>query len=494
MESYLANNLPKAAHDGQQQQHQKQEIAQHLADRKDRDETKEVFVLAGQSALMTAPVVTAAGIAMMFSPYSRSGHMDFTLCIRMLGVPVAIGGIVVDAVKLPVLATFSLGAALYGVGRWLKSLVVRPSDTETQKKEIMQSVARRFANTCQLLVSMQMETAHTILDKIQQFQDVDLKEEKKNSDKKNGMAMLCGFTALNTAFASRRLDATCILLANGKVLFRNKCPSQGRPFFDAILRVRALLTRAGLDNKTNAQATPLMLEWLPLLKALLELQFADKETIESDNRIPVDSNQRALILGLVREMHKAGLCAIGTSQLKKNEYAMSIAARETVHGVPHLAPPPVRDQIEGVIRFDADTPVGSSSSSSSLCPAPERKVFVDSHDRTKITSFPVVGEDGMIYDSARAASRKVVGQILYACRDEASSGNACYADHDDLRVDPITCNELVTPVVANDGFLYDASTFELLKQQQFVGRGGVVLVSCVPCRHNLWPTLSVSNK
>jgi len=547
MQSYLADHLPPAHDDDGLGVRVPQEIAQHRAESKEQEEIKEAFSVAGDAAFMAAvPVVTAAGIAMIFSPSSRGSYMDFTACIRMLGVPVAIGGLVVDAVKLPVLSVFSLGAVLYGVGRWVKSLFVKPNDVAAQKKEIMESAAHRFANTCQLLVSMRLETPNSILDKIKSFQEA---TAAKNKQEKRGMALLCGLTALNTAFASRRLDASCILLANGRVLFRKKCPSEGRPFFDAILRLRELLKRAGLDNKSNAQATPLLLEWLPLLKTLTEVQLVVDRGVDlraNNLLVAMSVEQRELTIALVQEIHRAGTCAIGSSQLKQHEYAMSNAAHDTVRDVPDLASPPslsasvasanaVGNQAQGIIvipRMEsfpsssssnknhdacsasassaaasaaAASPVAAVASSSSLASASAiqgikkvknnnnagRQMFVDSLDHLPITSLAMVGSDGLIYDATRAAARTPSNQthplqVLYACRDDDGSSTMYWRDHEDLRVDPITCNELVSACVGNDGFIYDAATFAFAKKEQYVLRGGVVMVSCVPCRSDLW--------
>jgi hypothetical protein len=198
---------------------------------------------------------------------------------------------------------------------------------------------------------------------------------------------------------------------------------------------------------------------------------------------------------------------------------MSIAAHGTVHYIPHLESPLalsasvasaqlVKNQAEGVIKIPSNAPSSVTSASS----APEaacsvaassvsvsvaggcvghpndkcRKMFVDSFDQLPISALAVVGPDGLIYDATRYASRNSgshpkLAHALFACRDESSSSQAYWVDHEDLLVDPITCNEVLTAVVANDGFIYDATTFAHIKQQRCVARGGVVLVSCVPC-------------
>lgn len=492
MQAYIEKNLPAVVDDHNRLE--KQEIAQSVSDRLEADEIKDVFQAAGTAALLAAPVVTASGIAMIFSPGSSGSRIDLSGCIRMLGVPVAVGGIVVDAVKLPVATAFSLGALLYGAGRWIKSLVFRPDHTASQKREIMESAAQRFANTCQLLVSMKLETRSSILEKINQFVDASNKKETGSTD---GMAMLCGFTALNTAFASRRLGENCILLANGKVLFRKKCPSQGRSFFDSVLHLRDIIRSAGLGPKSNAEATFLIMHWIPLLKSLVESQFSNS----NDKRVKIGSDhpllqaipieQRVMFASLVNAIYAASRSAIGASQLDKNKYAMWNAAYDSTRDVPVLSgdvpfPPPNS--------CSSASSSSSSSSSSSLPPVekvkqdPTRKMFVDSFDLQPICSNAIIGKDGLIYDATRASLRKIQGIILYACRDEVSSSLVYWHGHEDLSVDPITCSDILEPVVANDGFIYDVSTFDFMKQRQLVGCGGVVLESHIPCRLSEWPT------
>jgi hypothetical protein len=470
MQTYVEQNLAAAVSASAAAATPRQQVAPSAAAAKEREAITDVFKEAGAAACLMAPVVTATGIAMVFAPRSPSMYMDFTVVERMLGVPVAIGGIVVDAVKLPVLATFSLGAALYGVGRWLKSLVIRPTDTETQSREIMQSAAIRFANTCKLLVAIQLETSGSIKSAIDTYQ------QAKCDQDKTGMLLLCAFTALNTAFASRRLPVDCILLANGKVLVRKACPSSGRAFFDAIVRLRHTLIHSvpAIQAQTNAQATPTLLHFIPQLHALL---------VASGGKINKAAAPSETLLRLANDMTLAGKCAVGSSQLRDYPYSMEHDARQAVDSVPAFIPEN-KDRLE-------ENQGGVAAAAAAIAPVAVYRCLRDARTNKPITHQPIVQEDGLVYESASLTeAQQTKGQLLYACRTETPAGQAFWdAEDDDLRIDPITCDDMISPVIANDGFLYDATTFALLKRQKLVGRGGVVLTRCIACHCHLWRSL-----
>ena len=373
----------------------------------------------------------AHGITVIFSPLSHGSCIGFYDVERMLDVPLAIGGLAsagIQAAKLPCLAT------LYGLCRWLKSILVQaqPKDIESQKHEFVPSTAIRFANTCQLLVVLGLETTNSISDHIYRYQTSVV---EYRGERYQGLVVLCAFTALGIAFASRRLPPDCILMANGQVLFRDACPPANRSFFSAIVRLRNTLRLATSPGVVDSHT---MLRWIPELHKVLYARMAYGKP---------DKNKPETLRNLVSDMLTAGKCAINSSQQRRRE------------------------------EYNAAVSSSSSSSSSSHLDISPRVLnrLADSRTGKAILCVAVVMPDGLVYDGGDHL--RGTGQVLRAWRRSTQ---------DDLRVDPITCKKMTSPVVANDGFLYDVSTFAMMQKQGLVGCGGVVIERCIACRCHLW--------
>ena len=58
---------------------------------------------------------------------------------------------------------------------------------------------------------------------------------------------------------------------------------------------------------------------------------------------------------------------------------------------------------------------------------------------------------------------------------------------EELHIDPITCNDIEYPVVANDGRVYDKTTVVNLINSKSVGVGGLVLKNYIECPNmSMW--------
>jgi hypothetical protein len=398
---------------------------------KDRDEAKKAFELSKDMAKATLPVVTGLGLSMIFDSSSGLASDIF----KILGFPIAVGGIFIDTIKAPVTASISVGSLIWGLFYKTKSMIKRPDKDKAQTEEIVKSFIQRFGNTMQLLVALNLETPQSIADKFNKYQ---------NKTDIIGIESLCALTILNTAFASRRLEGASILLANGKVLHRKNCPKKGLSIFDSVIEIKDLLREYQFHCKTNYEATPILVNWVPLIKDTLE-------TGKSSNNIGVILTDEIsqLLTKLILLLKK-----VGEISVKQKEFG---------------------DRSDGISTI--------SIKKSTL--VPQRVIKSNEFAKSEIyldhfTQHPIINavitNNGYICNHSTAEKLIATYQINSYIKIYSAGGpENLYCNHEDFTIDPITCDPIEQLVVANDGRFYDHKTALMLKQEKLVGVGGQIV-------------------
>lgn len=543
MEKYVRENLPDQI-PGRHIEEQKVTI-----DDPDGKNAKDALDTAKIAAIAAAPTITLAGLCMMF--HKDKDRYGFGDLIKLLGVPVAVGGLVIDTVKFPIASTISISALLWSGLLKIKSLMTRESSNEKQTNEIMQSFSQRFGNTMRLLIGLKLETLESINTKIQE--SLTYKNHK-------GLETLCALTALNTAYASRCLSTESILLANGKVLHRKNCPTTGLVIFDHVIRIRDQLKKLNFHRKSNREVTPILMDWLPGIKLSLESDsnqikdllmashapgstFPSLRTFEileelvlimkhignqAVQKKPLKENTTYMQYDLNRQYNQhpfssssSSSGSLSTSSPAYNRSLNLLRQLDTnTHGIQMLNQQTQEKQVKQEnqkqsINQKDQTLYGSLHRSLQqeihqeiqpqkltqplplplLVPESESKNksgimlldkslnqvqgttkdigttnVIDFYTKKPIIDF-VIGSDGRAYE--RATAEKIMEKRIITHYIK------CYSN--DLKLDPITCEELEDPVVANDGHLYSRVIALQLISNKFVGVGGIVLTDYIKC-------------
>lgn len=175
---------------------------------------------AKMAAELTKPCFTGLGLLFMTStlPY---------LPISIFGVPMTIGGIMVDLVKAPVCLTVATEeAARAGVTK-LASLLFEGDPIKAESERIFKSFLTRMKETAAILVALDLEKPDVLNQKL----------------KSGDIEDLVALTLLHTAYASRDYEYG-LLLASKKTLTRENCPEQGLPLFDKVIELKNLVKQA----------------------------------------------------------------------------------------------------------------------------------------------------------------------------------------------------------------------------------------------------------
>ena len=217
------------------------------------DTAKELGSNAAGAAFLSLPVVTGLGLSMMFTKSSGNDYGMSSL-FRALGFPVFVGGIFIDAVKLP----FTLAASIFnGVAAGVYGLLglthSNRKDYENQVKSIYKSFDMRLRKTMFIISLLEIETPQNLFN-----------EEKQDEADLSVVLM----TLLYTAFDSRNLDGDKLQLASGAMLTRENTPISGRPIFDELLKLKKHLQKTLSDNPEVA--IPQFIDQLRIIMPLLK--------------------------------------------------------------------------------------------------------------------------------------------------------------------------------------------------------------------------------
>lgn len=413
-----------------------------IVENQDTKISKEMLTTGIDSLKCCAPIFTYTGIMMLTTKGSdRFGIGDG---IRLLGIPVAIGGIVVDVLKFPVTTTFSLVSFAASAIFKIKSFFTKTSKDGDHNKEILDSFNQRFANTMKILVSLNLETPETIADKINDFKD-NIKSKKFLS--------LCALTLLNSAFASRRLDNNSILLSNGKILHKKHCPKKYLPIFDVTIELRNALRSLGLHNKSNSDASPIIIEYIPIIKNIIE-----DDNYKFNNNLSISKklyiNKLTKILKITSKFLVTG---------NPSQKLLSSIEKNSMTNIENM-PSHVLD-------------INNNDNNNS--------VFIDFSTKEKIV-YAVIGDDGNLYNLETAkylinTNKLNRFTILY------SAGAPLNLDRnsDEFIIDQISCDEIKNHVVCNDGRIYDRDMALNLIQNNLIGIGAIKLTDFIECPNML---------
>jgi hypothetical protein len=392
-----------------------------------KNKAKSDFESAGFAAMATLPVVTGTGIVMMFNgDKDRFGISDM---VRILGLPIAIGGIVIDTIKAPFTILGALAFALKGLKNGFISLFHHDKKVDYQTKEIIDSFFHRFGNTMQILVHLNLETPESILAKMKSKDTVQL-------------SVLCALTTLNTAFASRYLNNNSILLSNGKILHKEHCPKDGLEIFNSVEKLKLVIKGIAPLMTNNKNASGFIMPWIPLIKGILE------------NKIKIEDAAKNL-----SEQNLVYLKSIITTMTNVGEL--------------------ITDKKEFVKKIDSSLQ-STSATQLQLQPIIDNKqiVFLDVNNKDIV--HPAVYKDGLLYEyNSKSYCQK--HEIIKFYHDQ------------NLDIDPITTQKIKDAVIANDGHLYDLSTVQEYKSKGFRGFDGSIISHWIPCRVEEWKFRIVEN-
>lgn len=451
--TFITNNLPKPSNSTPEEQRFETKNV-------DDEKANEALVIAKNFALASTPIITKIGLEMMF----HSGHDDFGIgtVFRMLSLPVAVGGIVLDTIKFPITGTISLGALFWGTLLKIKSLFTKESHDKKQIKEITNSFMQRFGNTIRLLVGLKLETAESINESFQNY-------FKKHDN--NGLEALCALTTLNTAYASRALSSDSVLLANGKVLHKKHCPKEGLEIFNLVVKVKNSLRQLGLHQKSNREATPMIIKWIPLLKSCLESKDKISITDSFPDKMEVPDFETCNILDkIIRNLKQIGKNVVNKKPLDKNSKYMH---KSSLHGLPKEKKSP-KELI-------------NANKSGNLSNVPS--VFIDKKNKNEIFDA-VVADNGYLYNRSTVRELLFTGDISrYYLLYSANGPKSLSVGHEDFKIDPITCEEIENLVICNDGRFYDRDTANDLIRAKLIGVGGILIENYIECPYfKSWPT------
>jgi hypothetical protein len=245
---------------------------------------------------MALPTLTMAGIGMLTAP--SSGGYDI---LRPLGLPLTIGGFVIDVVKAPVcLAVATEEGARAGITK-LISLLFEKSGPQQALNNIFKSFLLRMRETATLLVALGLED-ETALD--QKLKSGDIEE-------------LVGLTLLHTAYASRRRHDG-LLFANSKILTRKDCPEEGYELFDKVIAlkesIKEALKLAGIqsfaatkekEKEVELEESRVVCQWIKLIKAAAPVTEASMPGVTSAQAAIVNK-----ILAQIQALKQLGMAML----------------------------------------------------------------------------------------------------------------------------------------------------------------------------------------
>lgn len=211
-------------------------------------------------SILVSPFITYGGVKLMCEGGGGGGGY-INLDLRPLGVPITIGGIVLDSIKAPICLTISSATAVIGGLTKLASLIFDKPASQQAIDQIFKSFLLRLCETATLLVALELEDQHA------------LEEKLKSGD----IEELVGLTLLHTAYVSRHELPNSLLLASEKRLDKADCPQEGLKLFKALCELKESITKAlKLSDKydphlrgeaTDKADSKVVCDWIKLIKS-----------------------------------------------------------------------------------------------------------------------------------------------------------------------------------------------------------------------------------
>lgn len=454
VEIYVTDKLPqKPYHSNLQNQNT-------TTENKHKIKAEKAFKLSKEAGFLTLPVLTGLGLTMLQSLFSNNksgmqGGID--TAIGMAGVPMTIGGFVIDVIKAPVTGSIAIGAFGYALLQKSLSWFTSTNTDENQINEITESFQQRFLSTIQILIALKIETEESITEKFEQL---------KNSNP-NGFMTLVAITILNSAYASRCCGKDTILLANGNILHKKHCPQSGIEIFNMIVELRNFLCDLDYNTKTNKETMPMIIKWLPIIKQALEddsmeIEFSD-ESYDNLNKC----------IYLLKKISKK---IIKLKSITKNEDKLQDLSSDKIRKIPYK-----------IIATRKPYEVTSISTTTNSSNQEAVVPILYDYENKNIINDAVVGSNGYLYNKLSAIDLQKKNKIsrfikLY------SAGGPMNPDKNssELKIDPITCEEIKQTVIANDGRIYDLTTVLRLIQNKQIGMGGSIITDYIICDPKKW--------
>jgi hypothetical protein len=256
---------------------------------------------AKEAGIATLPLITAAGIKMLCGP--RGGYID----LSPLGLPIAIGGLVLDTIKAPFCAFVATEEALRGATLKVVSCLFDKAPTQYVIDTIYASFLLRMRDTASILIALGLEQEETLNRKLAAG---DIEE-------------LVALTLLHTAFASRESWNT-IFLASENRLSRENCPEESLKLFDEVMDLKKLIAEAfrltsasQISNKKEqyAEESRIACNWIALIKAQKTLTKADMPDLTNAQLNIVNQ-----IINKVADLKKISLLILPESPEKVAHY------------------------------------------------------------------------------------------------------------------------------------------------------------------------------
>lgn len=248
---------------------------------------------AGLAAFTALPVYTGMGLLMIVAGRNATGERAGIM--RAMGVPVLIGGFLVDVVKWPFHLVYATAKAAEAGVTKIASAVIEGTPQYEFEKTMLASFIIRLTQTAQLLDALGLEKTEVLEAKLQSGDINDL----------------IGLTLLHTAFASRHYQGDTLSLANNSALKREDCPAIGLELFDTCIQAKNLIAEAlgGLpqrhDDELYRRESMIVAKWLPYIRAgkpveINEVPGADAGSLATLNKLiamlaPLSNQAKAIL-------------------------------------------------------------------------------------------------------------------------------------------------------------------------------------------------------
>lgn len=206
------------------------------------------------------PTYTLIGLQLL---YSEGGLPN----ARFLGLPLMIGGVIVDLAKMPILLTLGVEELIRAGICKLTSAIFEDTPENEEHKRILHSFEQRVKDTACCLIASGFETTESLKAKISE----------------EGIGELVGLSLLLSVYDSRHCYYE-FKLASGKSLARYNCPKEEIPVYDKLLEVNDLIIRAFSlahlkdlsPEERNFREAEIALTWVPLIRKGTPITQEDK--------------------------------------------------------------------------------------------------------------------------------------------------------------------------------------------------------------------------
>lgn len=199
-----------------------------------KERSAEALENSKMAAIHIAPTVTVGGIAMMCESGGNSIARDIS---HIFGFFMAVAGLIIDPIKLPIATVVSLEEAIRGGVNGIASAIKEGNPDQQIIRKVYDSFIKKINATEKLMISLELETKDSITAR----------------NKSGNLEELIGLTLLYTAYHSRY--HTGILLSDDKILKRENCPEAYHSLFDKVIRLKQLI-QTGLHITEDSRPSP----------------------------------------------------------------------------------------------------------------------------------------------------------------------------------------------------------------------------------------------